>query len=142
MTILFDNITDIAGATTDGPITLQAITIRENADGDGIITRESHTIYPDHTGAFTTPDVDPGPAIVWFGPEPYDIVIPDSPTPVRLWPLIDAGMPVPAEGSDGFVRNGGGVTRTQAVTMAEYASMTRDPATVYFITDSSAGDAP
>ncbi|MDI9914360.1 hypothetical protein [Rhodococcus sp. IEGM 1379] len=87
-------------------------------------------------GVLTSPDLVPGPAIAHVGTETYNIEIPDSSTPVRLWPLIDAGMPPPTN-VPGFVRNAGGIARIQRTTIAEYAAMpSKDPETLYITFES------
>lgn len=134
MTVLFDDVTTIAGFADGQRIRFSVPVLRENDSGDGIITTKHHDVRP-VDGTLTTPDLDAGPAKVSIGMKSYNIVIPDSPTPVRLWPLIDAGMPPPPAGTPGFVRNGGGVARVQALTQAEYDTATHDPATLYVITD-------
>ena len=139
MTILFDNITDIAGASEKAPITFWVPQLRENDSGDGIITTPGVPVYA-KDGVFTSPDLDAGPAIVQIGLQQYTITIPESATPIRLWPLIDAGMPPPPE-SDRyqFVRNGGGVERTQAMTLADFNALASpDPATLYIIVEETA----
>lgn len=136
MTVLFDNITNLARLSPGESLGFRTRSIRENDSGDGITATAGYTLWPDaDSGDFTTPDLDAGPAVVVMGGESFDIVIPDSPTPVRLWPLIDAGMPTPPAGAPGFVRDGGGVARVQALTQAEYDTATHDPATLYVITD-------
>lgn len=136
MTVLFDDLTNIAGASELRPIYFYVPKIRENDNSDGIITKTKTEVRA-VDGAFTTPDLDAGPAKVVIGSDVYDILIPESSAPVRLWPLIDAGIPTPREPAPGFVRDGGGIARVQAVTAAEYASMTHDPATLYFFEDGS-----
>lgn len=84
-------------------------------------------------GVLTSPNLVPGPAVVQVGNETYDIEIPDSSTPVQLWPLIDAGMPPPVN-VPGFVRNAGGIARIARATRDEYAALTNpDPETLYIV---------
>lgn len=136
MTVLYDDVINVAGLSPGDPIQFRTHTIRENDTSDGIVTTDGYTVWPDATGAIETEDLDPGPATVIISGLIYNIIIPPSSTPVRLWPLIDAGMPAPAPDVEGFVRNGGGVRRIVAVTQAEYDAIpTPDPATFYVIID-------
>ncbi|MGB3706749.1 hypothetical protein [Gordonia sp. (in: high G+C Gram-positive bacteria)] len=136
MTIIHDRLEDVAGEGFDQSVTFTIPRIREAADGSAIVTEERHR-FNVTDGELITTDLDPGPATVRITGHsvPYKIVIPPSGSSVRLWPLIDAGMPAPQTGTPGFVRNGGGVSRTQAVTSTEYAAMVLDPATLYVIVD-------
>lgn len=135
MTILFDKVEDIAGATEHTPIVFWAPELRESDSGDGIVTLQHHSVYAEN-GEFTTPDMDAGPAVVQIGVRQYQITIPESPDPIRLWPLIDAGMPAPPPSEQyQFVRNGGGLVRVQAVNLEDYEDMVWDPGTMYIIKD-------
>lgn len=135
MTILFDNIENIAGARHDDPIVVRAISIRENQTGSGIITDDGYSVWAEEDGSITTPDLDPGPAVVVIGGQTHRIEIPVSTSPIRLWPLIDAQLPaVPAD--SGYVRNAGGVARIQVMTETAYAALTNpDPETLIAIRD-------
>lgn len=84
-------------------------------------------------GVLTTPNLAAGPAIVELGLSgpTYKIEIPAVAGPVKLWPLIDAGMPTPVNAA-GFVRNAGGIARVARTTTGDYAAMpTPDPETLY-----------
>lgn len=132
MTTISESLRDIGGVNETDPVVFYVDTIRENASGTGTTTTHTHTVRPIN-GVVTTEDLDPGPARVRIGLVTYPIVIPDSVTTVRLWPLIDASVPPPAI-TNLFVRNGGGVARQVALTAAEYAAIpTPDPETVYFV---------
>ena len=87
------------------------------------------------SGVLTSPDLVAGPALVQIGSVGpiYEIQIPESANPVRLWPLIDAGMPQPPAGAPGFVRNGGGIARAEVAAMQDYPTHPKDPATMYFL---------
>lgn len=137
MTVISDRVEDVGGVGDDvAAVVFFTEVLRDNTGGDAIVTTRRHDVHP-VGGEFTSPDLDPGPAVVQVGVKRYDIIIPVSSSAVRLWPLIDAGMPTPPSVADGFVRNGGGVTRIEAVTQAVYNSLTTpDPATFYLITDS------
>jgi hypothetical protein len=64
----------------------------------------------------------------------YPITIPDSATPVRLWPLIEAGLPIPPAQQASAVINGGGIARVQKITESAYAALiTPDPETEYSV---------
>ncbi|QRY62763.1 hypothetical protein JVX90_00350 [Gordonia sp. PDNC005] len=134
MTILFDKITDVAGADEYTPLVFWAPDLRENDSLDGMVTPKRHYVHA-VDGAFTTPDLDVGPCMVQIGMMQYAFTVPQSSAPVRLWPLVDAGMPQPPVGSPGFIRNGGGVAIAKAVTAAQYATLTVDPATLYVIVE-------
>lgn len=85
-------------------------------------------------GLLETPDLAPGAALVRFGIRTYAIIIPDSPTPVRLAPLIEAGLPIATEDVARAVVNGGGIARLKKVTVSEYAALvTPDPETEYSV---------
>lgn len=129
MTVIADVVESVAGTADDRLIVFAIKRVRQNVDGNAIVSTE-HVQYTPVDGAFTTDDLDPGPATVKIGSLVYPIVIPDSDTAVRLWPLIDAGLPAPTP-SASFVRNGGGVARIEWVTEAVYAGLVKDPETTY-----------
>ena len=129
MTVISDVVESVAGTGDDRVIVFAIKRVRQNVDGNAIVSTE-HVQYTPVDGAFTTDDLDPGPATVKIHSQVYPITIPDSDTPVRLWPLIDAGLPAPAP-TAGFVRNGGGVARIEWVTEAAYAALVKDPETTY-----------
>lgn len=132
MTTITESLRDIGGVNERDAVTFYIDTIRQNADGTGTVTTTAHRVAPIN-GTVTTEDLDPGPARVRIGLITYPIVIPDSVTPVRLWPLLDASVPPPPI-TNLFVRNGGGVSRVQALTAAAYAALpTPDPETIYFV---------
>lgn len=132
MTVISDTVENVGGQPYPQSIVFSVETIRDTVAGDAIVSTRRYSV-PLTNGAFTTADMDPGPAKVMIGNRPYDITIPDEPTPVRLWPLIDAGMPATDSGLM-FVRNGGGVSRTQKLTAAAYAAIpTPDPETFYIV---------
>lgn len=134
MTVITERITDLAGTGEVDRIPFYIKAIRENADGNAIVTTVRHDYTPDADGDITTGDLDPGPAVVRIGMVEYAIDIPDSGTPVRLWPLIEAGLPVvPAEQAHAVV-NGGGVARAQRITESAYLALAaKDPETLYVV---------
>lgn len=132
MTVISDLVENVAGAADNQPIVFYAERLRDNATSSGMVTPTRHSVMP-VDGEFTTPDMDPGQARVRVGSTLYPIVIPESETPVRLGPLIDAGMPPPAVTNE-FVKNGGGIARAQRITAAAYAALTTpDPETLYVV---------
>lgn len=132
MTTISESLRNIAGVNETDPVTFFIDAIRENADGTGTVTTRIHQVWPVN-GVITTEDFEPGPARVRIGLLTYPIVIPDSVTPVRLWPLIDASVP-PGPATNLFVRNGGGISRAQRISAAGYAALvTPDPETLYFV---------
>ncbi|AUH68533.1 MULTISPECIES: hypothetical protein [Gordonia] len=136
MTIIQDRIEDIAGAEFAQAVTFTIPRIRESASGAAIVTEQKHRFQVTDGGDLVTSNLDPGPATVRIGLNSYQITIPDSSSPIRLWPLIDAGMPAPPPSEQyQFVRNGGGLVRAQAVDLDEYESMMWDPGTLYIIKD-------
>lgn len=133
MTIINDRIEDVGGSGFDRRVTFFIEHIRESSDGDAIVTTVPHHFELDE-GELTTTDLDPGPAKVQIGAGSYNITIPESGSPIRLWPLIDAALPTPAVDISGFVHNGGGVARIQALTAAEYSALEApDPATFFVV---------
>lgn len=136
MTVLITRPEDVAHyVDPDKPLIFASRTTRGADNGFITVVPYRHEVYPDSAGLVTTPDLHPGPATVSIGGKSYDIEVPISNDDVPLWPLIDAGLPTPPESSAMmFVRNGGGVRRTQVLTLAAYSSIpTPDPETVYFI---------
>ncbi|MFD7045373.1 hypothetical protein [Rhodococcus jostii] len=130
MTVISEPITTLAGVGDRTPVTFYVQALRPTFAGVGIITPTRVQVLPEG-GVLTTPDLDPGPATVSWGTSTYRITIPDEPDPVALWPLIDAGMPVPSN-EPGFVRNAGGIARIARITESAYAALTTpDPETLY-----------
>lgn len=56
MTVLFDDIVNIAGATENRPLRFAVPTVRENDSGDGIVTTQRYEVRASG-GSFTTPDL-------------------------------------------------------------------------------------
>lgn len=130
MTIITDSVSDIAGLEDNMEVVFFLDEPRVRASGNGIVTTSRVPVLPDAM-VLTTPDLNPGKAKVKFGMFTYDIVIPDSSTPVALWPLIDAGLPAPTN-EPGVVRNSGGIARVERITESAYAALeTPDPETLF-----------
>lgn len=109
--------------------------MRESVGGDSIIVPVRVRV-PVVDGVATSPSLEPGPAVVRISGDyrSYDIEIPESVSPILLWPLIDAATPPDNTAwMTGFVRNGGGVARIAAVEAAAYPSMVKDPNTFYIL---------
>lgn len=133
MTVISEPISSIAGADDLTVFVFRSILNRESADGTGLVTSRIDTMQAS-AGVLTTPDLDPGPASVRIGATEYRIEIPESEESIRLWPLIEAGLPVPPAEEMTAVRNGGGVRRAQAVELDDYLAMpTPDPETLYVV---------
>lgn len=138
MTIIQERLEDIAGFGLPSSVSFTVPVMRSSADTSAIVAEDTHLFHLDN-GELLTTDLDPGPATVRISGHSrvYRILIPDSATPVRLWPLLDALMPAPPEQwQTGFIRNGGGMARGVALTQAEMDARPEDPGTFYFITDS------
>ncbi|AEV51993.1 hypothetical protein [Prescottella equi] len=135
MTILTGTVRDI-GAYDDLTVFKFATpVVREDDSGDGIITTRKVRCQA-NAGVLTTPDLEPGIAILTIqgDPHPYQITVPDSPTPVQLWPLIQAATPPdPGSWTTGYISNAGGIARAQAVPLTAYPGMVKDPETFYVI---------
>ena len=134
MTVISEPIGDIAGLGERQKVRFTVPTMRESADGTATVTTRTHEVSPVN-GVLTTADLDPGPAKVSIGHDQYDIVIPASDTPIRLWPLIEAGSPPPPPDPESlFIRNSGGIRRAKILTQTAYAALvTPDPETFYII---------
>lgn len=133
MTVISEPISSIAGADDLTVFVFRSILTRESADGTGLVTSRIETLQAD-AGVLTTPDLDPGAASVRIGAAEYRIEIPDSEDPVRLWPLIEAGLPVPPAEEATAVRNGGGIRRAEAVELEDYLAIVGpDPETLFVV---------
>lgn len=132
MTIIQDRLEDVAGEGLDQSVVFTIPRIRESADSTAIVTEDRHR-FEVVDGELLTTDLDPGPAKVQIAGQPtiYDIVIPESPTPIRLWPLIDAGMPAPPAESPGFIRSDD-TGRLLVMPTPDFNNLTTlDPMTMY-----------
>lgn len=131
MTVITEPVVNLAGLADNAPVTFYVGELRRRASGHGIVTPMRVQVIP-VSKVLTTPDLNPGPAKVQWGTKSFSITIPDSATPVPLWPLIEAGMQPSAPSVD-FVFNGGGIERAEAMSLIEYADTSEDPATMYFL---------
>lgn len=137
MTIVTGTIRDIAGVDAATVFTFETPTVRGGLGGS-VVTIRARRYTAEH-GVLTTDDLEPGPAVLHLSGgmrADYRITIPDSATPVQLWPLIDAATPPENEAwMTGYVRNAGGVARVAAMVDDEYWQLVADglddPATVY-----------
>lgn len=133
MTIISEPISDIAGADNTTQFEFSSVWDRASDDGTGFVTTRA-VFLTAVDGVLTTPALDPGPAIVRIGQRSYSIVIPDSPTAVKLWPLVDAGLDVSTPPQATAVINGGGIARVERITESGYAALiTPDPETEYSV---------
>lgn len=92
MTILTETFKNIAGRPATGTVEFVCTQIRQGSDGTSAITT-SPTSVRLVNGVMTSPDLDPGAALVRLKIGEYDggsvrIVIPVSATPVQLFPLL------------------------------------------------------
>ncbi|WP_072814264.1 hypothetical protein [Rhodococcus zopfii] len=135
MTIVTGNIRDIAGVDDATVFTFETPTVRGGLGG-GVVTIRARR-YTAEYGVLTTDDLEPGPAVLHLSGgmrADYRITIPDSDTPVQLWPLIDAATePDNTAWMTGFMRNAGGLARGKAMPLADYASAPKDPETLYIL---------
>lgn len=136
MTVIIENLKDLAGTPETDPVFFSTFVIRDSVDGTAIITTTTHRYLPVN-GVLTTGSLEPGPAKVRLGSTTYDILIPTSATPIRLMPLIEAGLPAPPTPQASVVVNGGNFARGQVMTAAQYAALTStttpDPGSVFLI---------
>ena len=133
MTILTGQIRDVAEFDDQSVFAFQIPEIR--GDGNEVVTTRTYFVQAVN-GVLTTPDLSPGPATLTVRAKEYQILIPESGSPLPIWPLIDAGMPPPV-GQPGFVRNAGGIARIQRTTVANYAAIpSKDPETLYITFES------
>ena len=133
MTVLTGQIRDVAEFDDQSVFAFQVPEIR--GDGNEVVTTRTYFVQAVN-GVLTTPDLSPGPATLTVRAKEYQILIPESGSPLPIWPLIDAGMPPPV-GQPGFVRNAGGIARIQRTTVANYAAIpSKDPETLYITFES------
>lgn len=139
MTVISDTMQSLGYAPDAGPLQFYARALRTSADGTAIITPQWVHVGPNpSTGVFTTPDLDPGPAVVRIDGVARDIIIPDAGGTIALAPLLEA-MTEPQSGTDttGFVRDAGGFARAKVISAAEYSALTStttpDPGSTFFV---------
>lgn len=133
MTVLTGQIRDVAEFDDQSVFAFQIPEIR--GEGNEVVTTRTYFVQAVN-GVLTTPDLSPGPATLTVRAKEYQILIPESGSPLPIWPLIDAGMPPPV-GQPGFVRNAGGIARIQRTTVANYAAIpSKDPETLYITFES------
>lgn len=133
MTVISEPVADIGGADNNTVFTFSVPLLRESDTGLGLVTTRTLSVTA-KAGILTTPDLDVGPAKVMVGLRAYGIEIPDSPTPIRLWPLIQAGLPIPPEQEVDAVRNLGGIRGEKTLELDDYLAIpTPDPETLYFV---------
>lgn len=133
MTVIEEPIENIAGADNSTPFEFWYPNVRGKSDGTGTVTvRPWLTTAVE--GVLTTPDIDPGTVAVRIGQRISYIEVPESATPIRLLPLLEAAMPIPPAHELDAVRNAGGIRRVQKVTESEYAALSPpDPETEYSV---------
>lgn len=131
MPVIVASLGDIGGVDETESVDFWCKIIRQGGTEKDIVTTVRRS-FPLIAGELETSVLQPGPAVVAWRDQMHDITIPDVEGEVNLWPLIDAGMPVPATAA-GFVRNAGGVSRMARVTEAEIASLEQDPETFYIV---------
>jgi hypothetical protein len=132
MVVISEPLVDIAGASVNDPVVFWTEVIRENDAGTGVVTTRRHSFAPVN-GVLTAVGLEAGPAKVKVGGKVYGILIPDTDTTIRLWPLIEAGLPVPDPSDASFVRNANNVRRIADVYESDFAALTPDPDTVYLV---------
>lgn len=125
------NMKDIAGVPDSGIVWFsQAGDPRSAEDASVMITTRRVSFTP--VEGVLTATLEPGPAMVEIGARRYAIVVPDIDG--MLWPLIEAGLPIPQEQLPTAVINGGGIARAQKITESAFAALPYpDPETEYSV---------
>ena len=82
MTVIFGTFRDIGGELSQGKVTLQSIITRpSHLSSSEVVTTERHEIML-RNGAFTSPELDPGPTRVHFrgngGSEEWQVMLPED----------------------------------------------------------------
>ncbi|NKS62360.1 hypothetical protein GS966_19955 [Rhodococcus hoagii] len=98
MTIIKESLRDLAGGQAQGWVEFMCASIRVSADGTRTIVTKPVRVQLVN-GELESPNLDPGPAIVTVGAggtrREYPIVIPNSPTAVRLHELLEQYTELP-----------------------------------------------
>ena len=90
MTVVTDPVTTPAGEPDDRPwMFARVLPISEGDDGTGIVTARTVNVLPVN-GILTTPDLEPGDYVARYRSHEYPITVPNSVTPIRLWPLVNS----------------------------------------------------
>lgn len=137
MTVIVEHVEYLGGVDDSTVFSFSSPMVRDSDDDTALITKRAMS-YTASNGVLTTDDLDPGPATVTVGvSSSFQIAIPDSPTPIRLWPLIQAGLPVPPAQMATAVINGGGAAMIRVMTADEYAALvsstTPDPGSIFYV---------
>lgn len=139
MTILVEPMHDTAGFGEAHDVTFKSVTVRQNFNSTGMITKTPVRVQPIN-GVLTTPPLDPGLTLIKISGETRLCDVPDSGITLRLWPIWDGGAsvdgsgPQPANGGEGYVRNAGSVYRIQDISEGMFASLvSTDPNTIYIL---------
>lgn len=132
MAVITEPLADVAGSKATDPVIFWTEELRENEAGTGTTITRRHQFLPVN-GVLTTTDLDAGPAKVKVAGVVYSIVIPETDSTIRLWPLLDAAVPNAGAGDPSFVRNANNIRRVADVTQSDYAALSPDPDTVYFV---------
>jgi hypothetical protein len=128
-----DNIANIAGAHHGQSLVFAPPAIRQNDAGNGIVSRRPQLVPPGLDGSLSF-SLEPGPCTVTIGVDDFEIDVPESASPIELWPLLLAGMASPAAAVPMAVVNGGGVAIIKWLTQAEWALIAPgDPETTYLV---------
>ncbi|MBF6515505.1 hypothetical protein IU421_14625 [Nocardia cyriacigeorgica] len=125
------DITDIAGIDDNSVLWFYQQDHPRVAD-DGMTMISTRRVSATPVDGTLTIELEPGPAVVQIGLRTYEIQVPDLDG--TLWPLIEAGLPVPPAEEATAVRNGGGIARMQRITQAAFDALPApDPETLYVI---------
>ena len=97
MGIITENLFDLAGVSTTKPVQFDVTAPRESGAGLGMVVPKTKTVQPVN-GVITTPDLNPGPAVVWLDNHRFEIEIGAAGITQRLRDLILAGLATPPSG--------------------------------------------
>lgn len=92
MTVISEPVSTIAGADNNTTFEFSSPYVR--AAGDDLVTMRPVQLAA-VDGVLTTPDLQPGPAVVRVGQRVYQVNIPDEDDPIRLTDLIAEYEPLP-----------------------------------------------
>lgn len=124
------NIIDIAGVDDNSVIWFyQAEDPRAAEDGVTMVSTRRISAKP--VAGVLTVQLEPGPARVQLGNRIYSITVPDI--DATLLPLLLAELPPPPPPGSAFVRNMGGISAIDDVTVSWFAANPHDPNTLYVL---------